>query len=104
MVNMKKYEIAINEASYELCSKDASLLLNCQRLLEKSVKYFDESAYDYARNLPAKMHLATKRKYLSTKIKQHRIATLNPQIRSFEGTASLLEKQKLQYVNVSKFL
>ena len=114
---LKKYEIAINEASYDVCSKDASLLLNRQLLLENAPKYVDESGYAYANKSSCSNVFGNKEKKVKKKIsfngdQETQNSHSNGQIinaedtvsMSCEDTVSLLEKQRVQYVNANKFL
>ena len=45
-----------------------------------------------------------KRSYMTTEVRERRIASLTDQIKSHEETISLLQKQKQQYASSSKFL
>lgn len=44
---VSKYQTAVNEAAYELCKKDGSLLLNKGKLFELSRKKVNEDGYVY---------------------------------------------------------
>ena len=108
---VNKYEHAINEAAKELCAQDASLLTNRQLLLEKARKHVNDAGFVYAKGKSRSKVYGSgdesdrkKRSYMTTEVRERRIASLTDQIKSHEETISLLQKQKQQYASNSKFL
>ena len=108
---VNKYEHAINEAAKELCAQDASLLTNRQLLLEKARKHVNDAGFVYAKGKSRSKVYGSgdesdrkKRSYMTTEVRERRIASLTDQIKSHEETISLLQKQKQQCASNSKFL
>ena len=105
---LNKYEMAMNDASRQLCKADASLITNRQLLLEKARKVVHDEGYAYKKKKSRSgvfgEKAQPKRSYLTNDIRQARICTINLQIKSIEESISLLEKQKVQYINTKRFL
>ena len=97
---VNKYEHAINEAAKELCAQDASLLTNQQLLLGKARKHVNDAGFVYAKGKSRSKVYGSgdesdrkKRSYMTTEVRERRMAGLTDQIKSHAETISLLQKQ-----------
>ena len=106
-----RYQQKVNDAAFQLCSSDVSLILNRGKLFEEARKKVDSSGYEYVKKSSRSTVYGTaqkptkqKRKYISAEIRASRILQLNEGISSLKETLDLLRKQKEQYSNAEKFL
>ena len=108
--NPTRYQQSVNDAAFELCKVDPSLILKKGKLFEEARKKVDSAGYDYVKvsrsivygsaSKPSK----PKRKYIGSEICATRIKELKEQISSLGETVELLTKQKQQFSNAEKFL
>lgn len=106
-----RYQQSVNDAAFELCKVDPSLILKKGKLFEEARKKVDSAGYDYVKKVSrstvygsASKPLKPKRKYIGSEIRATRIKELSEQITSLRETIELLTKQKQQFSNAEKFL
>ena len=100
----------MNDAAFELCKVDPSLILKKGKLFEEARKKVDSAGYDYVKKVSRSIVYGSaskpskpKRKYIGSEIRATRIKELKEQITSLGETVELLTKQKQQFSNAEKF-
>ena len=105
------YQQSVNDAAFELCKVDPSLILKKGKLFEEARKKVDSAGYDFVKKVSRSIVYGSaskpsnpKRKYIGSEIRATRIKELKEQISSLGETVELLTKQKQQFSNAETFL
>lgn len=107
---LTKYQEAINNAAYELCLDNASLMNNKRELLNLSRKKIDENGYAYKKKRSRSKEFGSgivqpeeKKVKVSTEFRQKRIKDISEDIESIKTTITLLEKERFKQHNMKKY-
>ena len=107
---LSNYHATVKAATFELCQKDGSLLMNKGKLFEFSRKKVNEEGYAYAKKESRSkyngVHSAAtpKKRYTAENIRLSRIDDIRESISSLEETIQLLCQHKEQYVSNERFV
>ena len=106
---MTKYQAAINEACYQMCKEDGSLIFNRGKLLSLAREKIHSDGYNYSKKASRSQVFGCrdekkKRKYVHQEVRQTRIKELSESILSQKETIQFLQQQKVKYSNTEKFL
>ena len=105
-----KYENAVNEAAYDLCIDDITLVSHRKLLFEKAREKVNLSGYNYKKSKSrSKVFgdggvIPPKRMKLAQEIRKRRVDEISEDLVSANDTVSMLEKQRQKFAGVGKYI
>jgi hypothetical protein len=106
---LTKFQGTVNEACYQLCAEDGSLIFNKGKLLSLARERVHSAGYNYAKKSSRSQVFGhqdekRKRKYVHQEVRQTRMKELSESISSQRETIQFLQQQKVKFSNTEKFL
>ncbi|CAB4001247.1 nuclear localization sequence-binding -like [Paramuricea clavata] len=112
-VNLTKYQKSINDAAFQLCLENPSLVKTKGKLLDLARKKVDSDGYTYVKKRSRstrfgaesgrKENKGGKRQKLTDGLRQKRIAELCEDIETVDKVISCLESERAKLVNMQKY-